>query len=551
MSTDSTTGRPKSNRMGVVVTTRAELEDAFDDLSPGETVYISEENAPYRTTKWLDVDVDDVTIVGPGVRTLIRPADGANVGGFRVGHNDRCRGTVIRGVGFQGTPVKPRNSSDRLHGIAVRDASEVTLERNRIRETYPRGHGDGGSGISVTRRCSNVRILNNRIHAFGDRGLQLGGERIVVSGNEIANGLDRAIACDMWYPDRRNHTARSVSIFGNMLGNTVEGSLVGVARNAPRNSDHGYVSIFGNIGFGSHKSFCHIRGPKAVRNVSVQNNVSRQSTERLRTEETTKFAGIDIDGAEAGNVAVKNNELYDYSGPGINVKSTVESLTVQNNTISSPGLAGIRLVGDIDGMVGGNHVTKPAEAGIRLEGTSSVAVVGNDIRKSGTYGIVTAGSRSTPATAITGNHIVASSRKPDRSDAAILVRDYGVGVRGNTIQQPGAAAIAEADDAGNNFFEGNWADGERSWRITSPTSRIRNHEPPVDVHRDLRTGSDPPVVHVEFDRPYARPPRVSFGRAAGGVRDRAFETDGSGNYVGVTITARRADASIDVFVDDV
>lgn len=550
MSTSPTSGRPESNERGVVVTTRSELETAFDDLSPGETVYISEENAPYRTTGWLDIDVDDVTVVGPGVRTLIRPAGGTNVGGFRIGHNERCRGTVIRGVGFQGTPVEPRGSDERLHGIAVRNAKNVTLERNRIRETYPRGHGDGGCGISVTRECSDVRIVDNRIHAFGDRGIQLGGERIVVSGNQIANGLDRAIACDMWYPDRRNHTAQSVSIFGNMLGNTVEGSLVGIARNAPRRSDHGYVNIFGNVGFGSHKSFCHVRGPRPVRNVSIQNNVSRQSTERLRTEETTKFSGVAIDGMKGRNIAVGNNEFYDYSGHGIKINSSVDGLTVQNNTVSSPGIAGIRVIGDVDGAVAGNHVRRSAEAGIVLRNTAGVAVRGNDVRRAGTYGIVTEGSESATSTAITGNYVVANDRNADDgSFPGILVRDRGVWVMGNAIRHPGAPAVAEGGDAGENVVQGNWASGNRPWRITSSTSRVLNNTPPVDVHRDQRTGSEEPTVRVEFDSPYARPPRITFGRTAGGVRDRTFETDGDGNYVGVTIRASNSDAPLDVFVD--
>ncbi|QLG62679.1 right-handed parallel beta-helix repeat-containing protein [Halorarum salinum] len=554
MTRETTADAPESSEGGTIVTTREELEDAFADLSPGDTVRISDENAPYRTTEWLDVDVDDVTVVGPGVRTLIRPMSGANVGGFRIGHNERCRGTLIRGVGFRGTPTVPRGSAERLHGIAVRNATDVTLERNEIRETYPRAHGDGGSGISVTRRCSDVRILDNRIHTFGDRGVQLAGERIVVSGNEVSGGLDRPIACDLWYPDRRSYTAESVSVFGNMLGNSVEGSLIGVARNDPTGPDHGYVSVFGNVGFGHHKSFCHVRGPNTVRNVTVRNNVSRQSTDGLDTEETTKFAGVTIDGAAGENLLVENNELYDYSGHGVNVVSTVEGIGVRNNTISSPGLAGIRLVGDVEGVVDGNHVAKPSETGIRLEGTSGVTVRGNDVRKPGGPGILTVGSRSGVGDVVTANHVVAggadSSGGSSSGDApAIVVRDYGARVRGNAVRQGGGAAIVEGDDAGDNFYEGNWADGRRPWRIANPTSRIRNHAPPVDVHRNVTTDADRPVVRLEFDQPYARPPRLSFGRVAGGVRERAFETDDDGNYVGVRLTARNADAPMDVFVD--
>lgn len=87
-----------------VVTTQKELETAFENLSPGDTIRITDENAPYRTTQWLDVDVNGVTVVGAGARRLIKPAEGAAVGGIRIGHNEPCREVDVRGVGYRGTP---------------------------------------------------------------------------------------------------------------------------------------------------------------------------------------------------------------------------------------------------------------------------------------------------------------------------------------------------------------------------------------------------------------------------------------------------------------
>jgi hypothetical protein len=63
----------------------------------------------------------------------------------------------------------------RSHPKMSRNATNVTIERNYVRRTFPVRHRDGGSGISVTRNCSNVRIFNNEVHEFGDRGVQLGG----------------------------------------------------------------------------------------------------------------------------------------------------------------------------------------------------------------------------------------------------------------------------------------------------------------------------------------------------------------------------------------
>ena len=538
---------------GSVVTTRRELEAAFEDLSPGDTVRISGENAPYRTTRWLDVDVDDVTVVGPGRRDLIVPADGANVGGLRIGHHERCRGVTVRGIGFHGNPDGQGRSAERLHGIAVRDAESVRLERNTIRQTYPRSHGDGGSGISVTHRCSDVQILHNRIHDFGDRGVQLAGRRIVVSGNAISEGLDRPVACDLWYPDDRNRTAGSVIVFGNVLGNTVEGSLVGVARNAPLESDTGHISVLGNVGFGTHKSFCHVRGPESIGNVSVQSNVSVQTAGGLETKLTAKFAGVAVDVAEGSNVSIRNNELHGYSGHGVHVDSDLENLSVRNNGISEPGLAGIRVAGCRNGVVDGNLVAGAGRTGIRLAGASGVAVRNNYVRRAGAEGIVSEGpgSGSGSRNDIAFNYVSGTGRRSDGAVPAIVVRDTGVRVRGNSVLRNGGPAISEAEGSGGNLYEDNWADGERPWRIPNPTSRVRDHSPPVDAHRGVSADAGEDTVSIRFDRTYADPPRLSFGRRAGGIEDVEYRTDGNGDYTGAVVTVGRADGSLDVFVTDV
>lgn len=548
MTTPPTRKRPSSQNR-TVVTTRTELEAAFDTLSQGDTIHITAANAPYRTTRWLDVDVDSVTVTGPGVRTLITPAPGANVGGIRIGHNRRCREIDVRGIGYHGNPEGQSQSAIRLHGIAVRNAENVTLTRNHVRKTHPQRHGDGGSGISVARPCSGVRIFDNRIHAYGDRGIQLAGTHITVFGNVITNGLDRPIACDLWYPDQRNKTAQNISLFGNLLGNSYEGSLVGVARNKPIASNRGFLSIFGNVGFGSHKSFCHIRGPAALQNISVQNNVSLHQTARLQTEATKQFAGIAVDVETGGNLSIKNNELFDYSGHGIRVESTVTGLNIQQNSIAQPGLAGVRLAGATDGIVSNNLITQTGEAGIRLKQTANISARDNTIRRAGTAGIITEGRTEEMDTDITGNFIAANGHESSRSFPAILIRNSGVGVRGNTIKDHPGAAIVEGEAAGNNFYADNRADGDQPWQISAPGSSVRNHHPPIDVHQGMTTGPDSDVVSVAFDRPYARPPRLTFGRTGGGIRERTYKTDRHGNYVGVTITTQQPDSTVDVFVD--
>jgi parallel beta-helix repeat protein len=548
--TDGTAARNESNDANVVVTTRAELEAAFENLSPGDTIRISGENAPYRTTQWLDVDEDGVTVVGPGVQTLVKPADGANVGGIRIGRDSRCHEIDVRAVGYHGNPNGQGANAERLHGIAVRDATNVTIEGCLVRRTCPVQHGNGGSGISVTKNCSDVRIFDTKIDEFGDRGIQLGGERQMVYGNVITNGLDRPIAADLWPSSGTNQTAESASIFGNLLGNSYEGSLVGVARNTPVAENLGNVSIVGNVGFGSHKSFCHVRGPKELRNVSIQNNVSVQNTDDLQTDQTKQFAGIAVDIDAGQNFALKNNELYGYSGHGIHVNSDVSDVTIQHNGVFDSGLSGIRLVGGNGGLVDGNLVTGTEEAGIRLKRATNVAVRGNYVRQVGTAGIATGGSKPGAGQDVADNYVAANDQQSGESFPAILVRDSGVRVRGNAIRQNGGPAIAEPDGVQGNVYRDNWADGEDPWRIASPDSRVRDHVPPTDVHRGVSADSGSDAVRVEFDRAYARRPTLSFGRVGGAVRKISFETDGDGNYVGAEISVGREGATFDVAVDE-
>lgn len=534
----------------VVVISRSELEAAFADLEPGDTIHISDKGAPYRTTEWLDINADGVTVVGPGLMNLIKPADGADVGGIRIGHHKHCREIDVRGVGYHGNSSGQRASAERLHGIAVEDAAHVTLERNHIRSTHPRKHGNGGSGISVTANCTNVRILNNRIHKFGDRGIQSAAKRLVVYGNTITDGLDRPVACDLWFTGDTNRTAQSVTIFGNLLGNTIEGSLVGVARNTPLHSNRGYISIFGNVGFGTHKSFCHIRGPERLENISIQNNVSIQETEGL-TAENKAFAGVSIDVASGRNVSVKNNELYRYSGHGVRIDSDLSDVSIQNNSILEPGLAGIRIDGGSDGLIDGNRITGTGESGIVVKDARRIAVRGNYVRRAGTVGIAMESSRSATNNNFTANYVIDNSQKDGRSAPGIRIRGSGARVSRNTILKQGAAAIAEADESRHNVYETNWSDGESPWRISSPTARLQDNIPPTGIHRGLSADEGSDTVRVEFDKPYARRPWLTFGRTGGGVQDVSYETDADGNFMGATVTLARSGASLDVRVNDI
>ncbi|WP_435175445.1 right-handed parallel beta-helix repeat-containing protein [Halorussus sp. AFM4] len=465
-----------------VVTTTEQLQRAFRDLSAGENVWISDEGAPYRTTEWLDVDADGVTVDGPSVRRLVMPADGANVGGFRVGHNSHCENVELRGVGYHGNPGGQRATAKRLHGFVVRDAADVLLSGNAVTRTHPyHEHNDGGSGISVERRATDVQVVNNYVYDIGDRGIQLAGDRIAVVGNTLVNGFDHAVALDAWVPNERHAT--NVSVRGNVMGGNPQGALVG-ASGGRQDSNVGRFDISDNIGFGEHKSLVLIGFGQALRGIQIEGNVSVQAQKE-------KYSGISLAIERAEDVAVRDNDLYDYAGRGINVGGGVEDFSVTDNAVYDAGQAGIRVTGATDGVVRDNYVDGAAGEGVLLDAARFVTVSGNRVRRVGGAGVATRNADRLARHVVADNYLKefglrASAGGGDGSQSAppgVLVADSGVTVRHNHVLQSGAPALVERDGAGRNRYEDNWADGDGPdpWRIGAPTSAVEDHTPPVDA----------------------------------------------------------------------
>ncbi|WP_224268446.1 right-handed parallel beta-helix repeat-containing protein [Haloprofundus salinisoli] len=541
-----------------VVRSDGELEQAFENLSPGETIRIDPKNAPYRTTNWLDIDVDGVTVVGPGVPTLVKPADGANVGGIRIGHNARCRDVTVRDVGYHGNAENQDDAAKKLHGIIVRDASNVVIAGNSVSRTHPyREHGSGGSGISVERGSENVRIVDNRIREYGDRGIQLGGQNVFVSGNIVTEGTDRSIACDLWSPEGTNEVANTVIITGNIVGNCTQGSLTGIASGPPGASGDGaHVTISNNIGFGYHKSFCHVRGPGEVHNVTIRGNVSVQATDGLRTKQTTKFAGVAIDPKNGGsNITVAGNKLVGYSRHGVNVQSPATDFEVRNNILTGAAETGVRIKDAKNGRVDGNTVTDPGSEGILLDGAEAVSVRNNRIRGATLPGITVGGGSGSHELA--DNHIHQSG-DVDTELPSVLVGSSETVVTGNTIRQSGDVALLETETASANLYANNRSIGNDAegtvgestagtpWRIRSATAHVRDHTPAFDVHRGL-TPTDGRIL-LQFEKPYLQRPKLSFGRRGGGIESVQYRTNDAGEFVGATL-AVGGDGPLDLFVE--
>lgn len=522
-----------------IVRTTGELEKAFRNLSPGETVRISAENAPYRTTEWLDVDVDGVTVAGPGIKHLIVPADGANVGGIRIGHNDRCEEVDVRWAGFHGNPDGQSPDAKRRHGFLVRDAENVTIQGNYVTRTHPyHVHNAGGSGISVEQAAADVRILYNRIEDIGDRGIQVAGTGILIAGNVLTDGYDRSISLDVPPGDGNTYRAQNVIVTENLLGNNQEGSLVGIG-GPPQREGRGGFTVSDNVGFGRHKHLCHLGFGGSARDVQIQGNTGVQDADN-------SLAGVSVDIERATNVTIRDNALYGYSGRGVNVAGDITDFVVSGNNISNPGASAVRVAGATDGTVADNFVEGAAGRGVVLDGARYVSVTGNRVRGTVGAAVQLLGGDGPAYHLVADNYVRAYGTGSGAPGIAVHVA--GITARGNYLLGGEGQAIVEGEGARDNRYRDNLADSASPWSITSPSSMVWENTPSIDVHRGL-TADDGGTVTVDFEKPYVGAPKIALGRRGGGVEGLSYETDEQGNYTGVTVTLAEQDAPLDVFVE--
>lgn len=522
-----------------VVTAADELQAAFRSLAPGETIRISAAGAPYRTTDWLDIDEDGVTVVGPGIKHLVVPADGADVGGIRIGHSSHCEDIDVRWIGFHGNPDGQSSDAIQRHGLVVRDAANVTLQGNYVTRTHPyHVHNGGGSGISVGPRARHVRLLFNRVEDIGDRGIQVGGDGIVIAGNIVTDGFDRSISLDIPPPDGGAMRARNVTVTENLLGNNQEGSLVGIGGDPPR-ADRGHFTISNNIGFGKHKHFCHLGFGGLTQDVQVEGNVSFQDADN-------GLAGVSVDIEQAVNVAIRNNAFHGYSGRGINIAGDITDFTVSGNAIYNPGASGVRIAGARDGTVADNYIQEPGKHGIALDAARYVSVNGNRIRQAAGAGILVLAGEQPGYHTVADNYVRSYGTATDAP--AIDVHDTSLVVRENRLLAGSGPAIVERDSAANNRYAGNRAEGSSPWAITAPSSVVRDNMPPIDSYPGVSAAAGRELT-IRFEKPYAEPPGITFGRRGGGIEDVAFETDDAGNFTGVDVRVMAPGTPVDLFVD--
>ncbi|MFC4356417.1 right-handed parallel beta-helix repeat-containing protein [Halobium salinum] len=502
-----------------VVTTTAELEAAFDDLREGDTVSLAP--GTYRPSRWLAIDVSGVTVVGASRReTLVKPADGSNVGGFHVGRGRRVENVTISGVGFDGNDRRMDQSVRRLHGFLVEDARNVTVRDCYATRTSPyHVHDAGGSGFTVRKDAQEVALVGNFTEDIGDRSIQIAGDGILVRGNRLTNGFDRSISLDVRHPDGNKYYSRNVSVVNNLGRENSDGSVVGASQGTPKRPGAGNYAILGNVARGRHRRTVYMGISEDVRNVAVVGNSGWQGA----FDEDR--SGVYLSGA-VSNAVVVGNTFRAYSKEGIEVDTTGRDVAVVGNSVLDPAGDGIRVDAD-DALVTANLVSDAGGAGIAVaDDAARVTVSNNHVRRAGSDGVRIGGTDCLVATNAVGDS--------GRRAAAAEVRVDG----------------ADALVTGNKLVGGADADG---WAVTAPSARLQGNAPPVDrpTSVTVRDGS----ARLRFDRPFAEKPVVDVTPESPATWGVDYRRDASGAYVGADLrfvgpTGEPADLNARVRVRD-
>lgn len=342
------------NIASYVVSSESELLDAFNNVSPGETIWIGTPATPYEVSDWLELNSSNVTVIAQSPfaedgNPIIRVADGANVGCLKIGNVSAVDKIKIIGLGLDGNAANQTGGEvhDGIRAVAV---TKLTIRDCYVEKTHPTAHTTGGDGIAVYGACSEVKILGNRLFDLGDRGVNIASDDSVIANNVIDTPFDRCISLNA-YNDATDtwEVASDVTVEGNYLARDVEGSSIGT-------------------------------GSQHNENIVIVGNVADNPGRGLLSVLNTSYATI------------CGNSVRSPGTSGIKIRGCTE-MSVFSNVLESPGNYGIYIwpgaVASGNLQISGNVVESPASAGIYVEGGCyGISLTGNEVFSSSTTGIL-------------------------------------------------------------------------------------------------------------------------------------------------------------------
>lgn len=148
-----------------LVNSAGELERLGEAATEGETVRVARPVTPDRTTEWSKINVDNFIVSfesrwGENGEPIVKPADGADVGGIHIAESQSVRNVLIERLGFDGDEA---TMDDQVSDLDTVRCDDPASRGSRIRDLYARWthpyheHSTGGSGISLN--AERVRPL--------------------------------------------------------------------------------------------------------------------------------------------------------------------------------------------------------------------------------------------------------------------------------------------------------------------------------------------------------------------------------------------------------
>lgn len=176
-----------------------------EDVS-GETIGIAQPETPYRTTRWIDIIGDSITLLfqspfAEDDTPIISVDDGANVGGVRFGDESPTEDITVINYGYDGNYEHQDQAVEHLNGLHFESVEDFIVEHAHLQNTSPHheylghdAHGAGGEGVNVESDCREYEIRHVHGESIGDQLVQVRGENAIVEDITEVNGFDRTVS---------------------------------------------------------------------------------------------------------------------------------------------------------------------------------------------------------------------------------------------------------------------------------------------------------------------------------------------------------------------
>lgn len=381
----------------------------------------------YRTDDWLDVDASDVAVLGAGRKeTIIKPVDGADVGGFRVGNAAAVSRVTLGRIGFDGNDTTMTSTVKRLHAFIFDQATDCKLLDYFATRTHPyQEHNSGGSGVTLTENAARIQVAFGLIDDIGDRCIQMAGEGHLVLGNSLVNGYDRGVSFD--YQDSAGtwHKSDRCRVLGNYFRDFSDGSCVAVSH---AGASHHVVGF--NTMRGQFRGAVQFDQASASDNLIVGNNVLHENTDNqqhgfILGPRTVMVANRARDIAPAGQ---------EWSLSIVEIHGA-DCVVMGNYLEAGQGTTCILAQNGSDYFVLGNHLDPQGFLGINLESGDRLIAMNNRIVDFGS-----GGSRAGVLVKAGSGHVVRNNvGRTANSPRAFVASDTG-----STIEDAGDNVLLSA-----------------------------------------------------------------------------------------------------------